>query len=785
MISDDAIALNWNDEIVDSEDDVGSYSSITLDSNNYPHISYYDNDHEDLMYVKWTGSAWEKERVDMGDVVATYTAIALDSNEWPHIVYVDSVGYKYAKWTGSAWSIQLIYSYTPTAPPWPLQYPKSHITVDGGDYAHIIFGDTYKYWNNTGSYGTALPINITSSTQFVFDSDCILHLSYQYSDYQDMNYTQWNGIGWNDTSVDTYGKVNGGEIALDSQERPYIIYSNESGYKCAKWDGSNWNKEMLDSEYNLIGDIFFLDDNDIPQIYSYTWASTVIPFPAVFSYNITYITGGNGDWSEETIYGEGDLVYPSLAIDSSDQYHISYYKSNSLYYSRSLPPTIPSKPLNLQSTPGDGSINITWSPPDDDGGKVITNYKVYRGTTTGALSLLTTIGNILYFNDTGVTFNQTYFYQVSAVNSIGEGSLSDQTNATLVSPIYLPSVPLNLQATAGDSLIILDWSAPTSDGDAGISNYKIYRGTATGSLILLTTIENTLTYTDNSATNGQIYYYQVSAVNSVGEGSKSNEASATPSSEISTPSAPLNLQATAGDSQVILDWSTPTSDGGASITNYKIYRGTTTGSLTLLATIGNLLTYIDTSAVNDQTYYYKVSAVNSVGEGAESSEVSATPIGGITIPSAPQNLQATAGDGQVTLTWAVPSSDGGSNIINYMVYRGTSAGGETLLATIGNVLTYADTSVTNNQTYYYKVTAVNGVGEGAYSNEITATPSATIDDVDDSTDTGDDDASSIFVPIIALISIIIAIGGVIFALKRKPKTPEPPTEQIPPPPPEN
>src|SRR5438034_1095934 len=94
-----------------------------------------------------------------------------------------------------------------------------------------------------------------------------------------------------------------------------------------------------------------------------------------------------------------------------------------------------------------------------------------------------------------------------------------------------------------------------------------------------------------------------------------------------------------------------------------------------------------------------------------------------TPPSAPQNLAATGGNAQVTLTWQAPASDGGSPITNYRIYRGTSSNGETLLATIGNVLTYTDTSVTNGVTYYYQVSAVNAAGEGPRSNEASATPS--------------------------------------------------------------
>ena len=57
-----------------------------------------------------------------------------------------------------------------------------------------------------------------------------------------------------------------------------------------------------------------------------------------------------------------------------------------------------------------------------------------------------------------------------------------------------------------------------------------------------------------------------------------------------------------------------------------------------------------------------------------------------TAPSAPQNLQATAGNSQVTLSWTPPSSNGGSAITNYKIYRSTSSGTETLLATRGDAV---------------------------------------------------------------------------------------------------
>src|SRR5207245_9711642 len=96
-----------------------------------------------------------------------------------------------------------------------------------------------------------------------------------------------------------------------------------------------------------------------------------------------------------------------------------------------------------------------------------------------------------------------------------------------------------------------------------------------------------------------------------------------------------------------------------------------------------------------------------------------------THPSCPQNLGAAGGNGQATLTWQAPASDGGSPLTNYKVYRGLAPTTETLLTTVGNVLTYTDGAVTNGLTYYYQVSAANSPGEGAKSNEASATPNQT------------------------------------------------------------
>ncbi|MHA2251010.1 MAG: DOMON domain-containing protein, partial [Candidatus Kariarchaeaceae archaeon] len=88
--------------------------------------------------------------------------------------------------------------------------------------------------------------------------------------------------------------------------------------------------------------------------------------------------------------------------------------------------------------------------------------------------------------------------------------------------------------------------------------------------------------------------------------------------------------------------------------------------------------------------------------------------GSATVPGAPTSLSGTRGDQQVSLSWTAPGDDGGSTILNYNVYRSTSSTGP-WGSTIGTPTgtSFVDSSgLTNGNTYYYNVTAVNAVGEG-------------------------------------------------------------------------
>ena len=229
----------------------------------------------------------------------------------------------------------------------------------------------------------------------------------------------------------------------------------------------------------------------------------------------------------------------------------------------------------------------------------------------------------------------------------------------------------------------------------------------------------TTSYTDPGVANGTTYYYVVSAAydagpNAGGESADSSEASATPQG-LARPSAPAVLTATPGSGQVALSWS---ASSGA--TSYNVKRATVSGGPYTTIASPNSTSYTNSGLTNGTKYYYVVSAVNSVGESGNSSEVSATPQ---PPPStaAPTNVTASSGPPKagVTLRWTQSTTPGVTQ--NY-IYRRASSGSYASAPTvkISATTSYVDTKLTSGSTYCYQVTAVSTGGESPKSSEACA-----------------------------------------------------------------
>src|SRR5216684_934714 len=339
----------------------------------------------------------------------------------------------------------------------------------------------------------------------------------------------------------------------------------------------------------------------------------------------------------------------------------------------------PGAPTALTATAGNASISLSWTAPASNGGAPVTSYNVLRSTTSGAETALSSGVTGTTYTDSSALNGTTYFYKVTAVNSAGPGAASNEASATPTAAPTVPSAPQNLTASAGNASVLLSWAAPASNGGAPVGSYNVWRSTSSGTESLLTSGVVGTSYTDSSALNGITYFYKVAAVNSVGPGPLSNEASATPAT---VPSAPQNLVASAGNGSVSLSWTAPASNGGAAVTSYNVLRSTSSGAESSLS-----------SGVVGTTFFYKVAAVNSVGPGPLSNEASATPQ---VPPSAGfvrriASATAAAGGTSIALTVGAPGVAAGDAVVVSVLLSSTSSITGALFATdtAGNLYTIA------------------------------------------------------------------------------------------------
>ena len=182
---------------------------------------------------------------------------------------------------------------------------------------------------------------------------------------------------------------------------------------------------------------------------------------------------------------------------------------------------------------------------------------------------------------------------------------------------------------------------------------------------------------------------------------------------IFVPTAPTNVTATAGDRQITLSWQKPSSDGGSAITGYRVRLG----RQAWIRKGASDTSHQWTNLTNGTEYTLHVQAENAAGF-SSSASVQGTPA---TVPTAPRSLTTTAGDGQITLSWQKPSSDGGSPLTGYRVRVGTGA----WISKSAAATSHTFTGLTNGTAYTVFVQAQNTVGSSTSATAM-ATPVAPI-----------------------------------------------------------
>lgn len=162
------------------------------------------------------------------------------------------------------------------------------------------------------------------------------------------------------------------------------------------------------------------------------------------------------------------------------------------------------------------------------------------------------------------------------------------------------------------------------------------------------------------------------------------------------PDAPVWVSLTPYESKVKLLWS-----AAKNAESYSVQRSTTSGGpyTTIASEVPvSQLDYYDATVMNETTYYYKISAVNTFGN-SDSVEQSVTPTASAALPPPPANIVVVARDSAASISWSQVSSAS-----QYTLKRSLSSEGPytTVTSTLPYTQTsYYDSGLTNGTTYYY------------------------------------------------------------------------------------
>ena len=403
-------------------------------------------------------------------------------------------------------------------------------------------------------------------------------------------------------------------------------------------------------------------------------------------------------------------------------------------------------PNGLTAKSSSDGIAIEWRAVED---RKLYGYMVYRSQRSDAnyaeLESVEgsdfTTGQTTYI-DSNLQAGDTYFYKVRA---IGEGGIFSELSTFVGATVRLdqvaPAPPQNLSAIPSEEFfdrVNLRWNAPVTDSDgedlSGLENFVLFRSRGVSSSFVPVDTLNfrEKDYADEGLEVLTTYYYTVSALDGVG-----NESARASVVQVRTkgpdqvaPAPPQNLSAIADRddySRITLTWagSTQDSDGGqlTGLNGYSVFRseGSTNSFQRVAEVASDVREYVDFGLNQLTTYYYTVSALDvAQNESARAPVVQVRTEGPDQVaPAPPQNLSAIADKddySQITLTWAGSSqdSDGGqlTGLKGYSVFRseGSTNSFQRVAEVASDVREYVDFELNQLTTYYYTVSALDGVG---------------------------------------------------------------------------
>lgn len=372
--------------------------------------------------------------------------------------------------------------------------------------------------------------------------------------------------------------------------------------------------------------------------------------------------------------------------------------------------TLASEPTNIQTVTTPTTISVSWDLPVDNGGYGVYSYEYrYSADQTNWVTGTTVLNEATILN---LKKNTNYYIQVAAINAKGTGSFGNAIKYPTKTDATAPTAPQNftLDALATGSTIAASWSLPEDNGGVTELTYTIEKssdGTNWTSSLTIPDLYASVTQVPKNS----LVYVRVKANNAIGSSPWVSNSVQTPATK---PLAPTNLITTELSAKTMtVSWTAPSSNdatGGLAIIGYKIMRDTNPNFTSPIVITNTGETSLAVSGLTRASkYYYRVYAINSLGESANYLEGNFTTL--TAVPDAPILGASSKTYNSATIAWTPAADDGGTPVTGYNVYNGSTKVNATPIA--AGTTTYTITGLTQLTTYNFYVTAINARGESA------------------------------------------------------------------------
>ena len=368
-----------------------------------------------------------------------------------------------------------------------------------------------------------------------------------------------------------------------------------------------------------------------------------------------------------------------------------------LYYEAIEPQLITSAPKVKVTNANENTLLVSYNDPDNT-----EEFEIYRSTNKKKnFKKIATVTTTSYV-DTGLTYGTTYYYKVKAINTL------NNKTSSVVSGKTIPNKVENLRVDSiGSTNVKLSYDK------VNVNGYEVYYGTSAKKMSKATTISNsnTLTYNKTKLKSNTTYYFKVKAYKKVGR--KKIYGSFSDTVKVRTAPAVPKVTVSNKDYES-LSISVKASSGAVSYEIQKSLDKTSYDTIKVLDKAGN---YVDTGLTLGTTYYYRVKACNSESKCSGWTSVLSKKVI-LTTPSTPKKTL-----GIFNIKLDINKVNGAEG---YEIYRSTSKKKNYKLVTTldSETLTYNDTGLSENKTYYYKVRAYRTVDDtkvySSYSSILTA-----------------------------------------------------------------